>query len=107
MNVLPAISNSHHSSLNIADMKVTVKRVTEKTHWIFVQIKTKNGLTGSGEASNCFRTEAPELTRFFELVKGESPFHIKKYRKRGWPLVLGGGLNEGTAFSAIEQPCGI
>ena len=26
-----------------------------------------------------------------------------KYRKRGWPLVLGGGLNEGTAFSAIEQ----
>jgi hypothetical protein len=42
------------------------------------------------------------LQTFFELVRGDSPLNVERYRQRGMPLVKG-DLVVATAFSAVEQ----
>src|SRR5438045_8172025 len=85
-------------------------RATERTVWLFVRLRTDAGLTGLGEASDAFgfanttredsaRMEA-ELRGLFELVKGQSPLDVERYRQRGLALASK-GLLQATAFSAL------
>ena len=89
--------------LRITEMEVIVVRATARTTWLNVRLTTNQGLTGLGEASLGRRTELPELTPFFALVREESPFRIEQYRQRGWPRAASGDRAQATAFSAIEQ----
>ena len=88
-------------------------RVTERTVWLIVRLRTNAGLIGLGEASDAFgfanttkqdaaRMDA-ELRGFFGLVDGKSPLEIGAYRQQGERFVAKAGLVSATAFSAIEQ----
>ncbi|QRR00761.1 hypothetical protein [Dyadobacter sandarakinus] len=44
-----------------------------------------------------------EIRRIFELVKGESPFHIEQFWQRGLKSAAESGKASITAFSAIEH----
>lgn len=89
-------------------------KISERGNWLFLRLRTDKGLTGLGEASHGLigvglaprDADAPTkamLGKFFELVRGQSPFDVERYRTRGWKLARDGGRPGITAFSAIEQ----
>lgn len=88
-------------------------RATTRTVWLIVRLRTDQGLTGLGEASDAFgflnttRENAArmhtELQRFFGLIQGKSVLEIEGYRQNAFPLAATGGLISATACSAIEQ----
>ncbi len=89
--------------LRITEMEVIGVRATMRTNWIFVRLTTNDGQTGLGEASVNRRLNLPELSGFFNLVRGRSPFEIERYRQAGWATASTGDREQATAFSAIEQ----
>jgi len=99
--------------LKITGMEVLVVRVNQRGDWVFVRLRTDKGVTGLGEASHGggFTRASGErnaamrqaLADFFEMVRGESPFEIEQYRKRGREKAKAGGRLTATAFSALEQ----
>lgn len=97
--------------LVITGLKVHTVKVNQRGNWYFVELLTNGGLSGLGEASHGFTVSDPggetrlktELSAFFELVKGESPFTVEQFRQRGLPRARAGGKTAITAFSGIEQ----
>ena len=89
--------------LRIEEMAFTSVRVSERTVWMFVHLRTNLGLSGLGECSVGRRRELPELKEAFEAARGRSPFDIEAYRAAGRERAAAGGILEATAFSAIEQ----
>ena len=98
----------------ITAMELFEVKVSERGNWLFVRLRTDKGLTGLGEASHGLigvglaprDADAPTkamLVKFFDLVRGESPFDVAQYRTRGWKLARDGARPGMTAFSAIEQ----
>ncbi len=90
-------------SLRIEEMELTSVRVSERTAWMFVHVRTNLGLAGLGECSLGNRRELPALEEAFEAARGRSPFDIEAYRAAGRERAKAGGMFEATAFSAIEQ----
>jgi len=98
--------------LRVTGIDLIPIRVTARTVWLIVQLRTDAGLSGLGEASDAFgfaNTTVEDVARmrsqlqaFFELVDGRSPFEIESYRELGEPAARQ-GLVAATAFSAIEQ----
>jgi galactonate dehydratase len=98
--------------LRLTSVELLPIRATARTVWLIVRLKTDTGLVGLGEASDAFgfaNTTADDAARmrgqlstFFDLVNGKSPFEIELYRQRGEALARQ-GLVPATAFSAIEQ----
>jgi len=98
--------------LRITSFELLPIRATYRTVWLVVLLKTDSGLVGLGEASDAFgfaNTTSDDATRmraqlssFFELINGRSPFEIESYRQRG-EAIARKGLVPATAFSAIEQ----
>jgi galactonate dehydratase len=106
----PLLRAAGHPPLKITGMEVFVVKVNVRGNWIFVRLQTDRGLTGLGEASHGggFRGEGDRrmqsvLASYFELVRGQSPFEIEAYRRRGRAKAKAAGRMEATAFSAIEQ----
>lgn len=89
--------------LRITGMDTFIVRATRRTHWIFLRLRTNQGLTGLGEASLGRETDLSSLRAFFDLVRDESPFGIEEYRRRGIGRAASGDRRVATAFSAIEQ----
>jgi galactonate dehydratase len=100
-------------NVRITGFELLPVRATERTVWLIVRLRTHEGITGLGEASDAFgfantskkdaRRMEEELRRFFELVEGKSPLEIEAYRQKGEPMAAKGGLISATAFSAVEQ----
>jgi galactonate dehydratase len=98
--------------LRVTGFELLPIRATSRTVWLIVRLRTDAGLVGLGEASDAFgfaNTTAADAARmrsqlsaFFELVNGRSPFEIESYRQRGEAMARQ-GLVPATAFSAIEQ----
>jgi galactonate dehydratase len=99
--------------LRVTGIELLPVRATERTVWLIVLLRTDEGLTGLGEASDAFgfanttkqdaaRMES-ELRRFFGLIEGNSPLNIGAYRQQAERLVTEGDLVSATAYSAIEQ----
>jgi galactonate dehydratase len=99
--------------LHVTGIELLPVRATERTVWLIVRLRTDEGLTGLGEASDAFgfanttkqdaaRMES-ELHRFFALIEGKSPLDIGAYRQQAERLVTEGGLVSATAYSAVEQ----
>ena len=84
-------------------MELTSVRVSERTAWMFVHLRTNLGLEGLGECSLGNRRELPTLDDAFEAARGRSPFDIEAYRAAGRERAAAGDRFEATAFSAIEQ----
>ena len=99
--------------LRVTGLELLPVRATERTVWLFVRLRTDNGLVGLGEASDAFgfanttRQDAvrmeSELRGFFSLIEGRSPLDLGRYRAQGEPAAMKGGLIAATAYSAIEQ----
>ena len=100
-------------SVHVTGFELIPVRATERTVWLMVRLRTDQGLTGHGEASDAFgflnttaqnavRMQA-ELQKFFGLVQGKSPLEIEAYRQQALSLAATGGLISATACSAIEQ----
>ncbi len=96
-------SGAAERSLRVEEMTLSFVRVSERTTWMFVHLRTNLGLSGLGECSVGRRSELPELKEAFEAARGRSPFDIEAYRAAGRELAATGGILEATAFSAIEQ----
>ncbi len=98
--------------LRLTGFELLPIRATSRTVWLIVRLRTDAGLVGLGEASDAFgfaNTTADDAARmrtqlsaFFELINGRSPFEIESYRQRGESMARQ-GLVPATAFSAIEQ----
>jgi len=94
----------------ITGLKIHVVKVNHRGSWVFIELYTNKGIIGIGEASQGVKavtTEEQQLIRkeiskFYELVKGESPFTTEQYRQRGWKQATASRLSA-TAFSGIEQ----
>jgi len=95
--------------LTIESMEVFTVKVSQRGNWLFVRLKTDKGVTGIGEASHGVLGLSDEqpmralLAKFFEMVKGESPFAVEQFHKRGRAQAKAGRRPSATAFSAIEQ----
>ena len=96
-------SGAAERSLRVEEMAFTSVRVSERTTWMFVHLRTNLGLSGLGECSVGRRRELPALQGAFEAARGRSPFDIEAYRAAGREQAATGGIVEATAFSAIEQ----
>lgn len=95
-------SGAAEGKLRIEELELTSVRVSERTTWMFVHLRTNLGLAGLGECSLGKRRELPALGEAFEAVRGRSPFDIEAYRAAARERAAG-GIFEATAFSAIEQ----
>ncbi|MCY3964809.1 MAG: mandelate racemase/muconate lactonizing enzyme family protein [Acidobacteria bacterium] len=89
--------------LRIEELELTSVRVSERTTWLFVHVRTNLGLSGLGECSLGRRRELPALGEAFEAARGRSPFDIEAYRAAGREHAATGDIFKATAFSAIEQ----
>ncbi len=96
-------SGAAERSLRVEEMSLTSVRVSERTAWMFVHLRTNRGLAGLGECSVGNRRELPALNDAFEAARGRSPFDIEAYRAAGRERAAAGAIFEATAFSAIEQ----
>lgn len=114
-SVMTVFSQSHTESsfgnkLLVTKIKVYKVKVNQRGSWYFIELITDKGLSGFGEASHAFgglsvegdKALNKELSHFFELVKGQSPFNIEQFRQRGWNRATQSKIS-GTAFSGIEQ----
>ena len=95
--------------LKIESMEVFTVKVSQRGNWLFVRLKTDKGVTGLGEASHGILGTADDrpmresLATLFEMVRGEAPFAVEQFHKRGRAQAKAGGRRTATAFSAIEQ----
>jgi len=89
--------------LRVEEVDLASVRVSERTAWMFVHLRTNLGLEGLGECSLGRRRELPELQQAFEAARGRSPFDIEAYRAAGRERAAEGDIADATAFSAIEQ----
>ena len=84
-------------------METFIVQATGRTNWIFVRLRTNQGITGLGEASLGQQTDLSALQEFFALIRDEPPFNIERYRQRGYGRAGAGDRRMATAFSALEQ----
>jgi galactonate dehydratase len=100
-------------NLRVRGFELIPVRATERTVWLIVRLRTDQGLSGLGEASDAFgfanttkqdamRMES-ELRTFFGLVEGKSPLDVEAYRQKAEPIAAAGRLVPATAYGAIEQ----
>jgi galactonate dehydratase len=99
--------------LRVTSFELFPVRASSRTVWLIVRLRTDQGLTGLGEASDAFgfanttkenaQQMEVELQKFFELIQGRSPLDVTEYRQKAEPIAARGGLVTATAYSALEQ----
>ena len=105
----PLLGAAALPKLKIESMEVFTVKVSQRGNWLFVRLKTDKGVTGLGEASHGILGTADDrpmresLATLFEMVRGEAPFAVEQFHKRGRAQAKAGGRRTATAFSAIEQ----
>ena len=110
----PMLKAASRPRLAITAMELFEVKVSERGNWLFLRLSTDKGIKGIGEASHGVIGvgRAPDganaamhklIPKFFELVRGESPFDVEQYRARGWKMARDAKRPGITAFSAIEQ----
>jgi len=88
----------------VASLETFVVKVNRRGNWIFVRLRTSDGVTGVGDASH--GDDAATLRRlhqYFELLKGRSVHDIEAYRSRVFPLIEKEGRAAIVAASALEH----
>jgi len=96
--------------LTISDMEVLRVHINKRGNWVLPRLKTANGLTGLGDASQS-TNEAQcvgFLKQYLELMRGHSIFDVEWFRRATAPIRSQNGGNFGrtpaaVAASAFEQ----
>jgi galactonate dehydratase len=89
----------------IATLEVFRVHINKRGNWIIPRLKTENGLTGLGDASqggNDGQTLV-WLKRFSDLLKGRSVFEIAWFRQASLAGLAEGGKPAAVAASALEH----
>lgn len=99
--------------MRITDFELFPVRASSRTVWLIVRVRTDEGVSGLGEASDAFgfanttvaqaRQMELALGNFVQLAAGCSSFGITEYWRLAEPLARAGGVVSATACSAVEQ----
>lgn len=96
--------------LTIADMDVVRVRVNKRGGWTLPRLKTSNGLSGLGDASQSTSDEEvlQFLKRYLDMMRGRSIFEVEWFRRASAPIIAQNGGNFGrtpatVAASGFEQ----
>ena len=94
----------------ISDLELVHVRVNKRGNWLIPRLKTANGLTGLGDASQSTGDEQciGFLKQYLEMLRGRSIFDIAWFRRASAPIRTQNGGNFGrtpaaVAASALEQ----
>ena len=97
----PAAARREHT---VAGLEIFRVKVNRRGDWLLARIRTENGLTGIGEASQARDEAAIAVMRgLFEKLKGRSIFDIEWLRSEAQPRIAAEGMPAAVALSAIEQ----
>lgn len=94
----------------IFDIDLVQVRVNKRGNWTIPRLKTSNGLTGLGDASQSTNDEQciQFLRQYLDMMRGRSVFDIEWFRRASGPICAQNGGNFGrtpssVAASAFEQ----
>lgn len=94
----------------ISDMELVHVRVNKRGNWLIPRLKTANGLSGLGDASQSTNDEEciRFLRQYLDMLRGKSVFDVAWFRRASAPVRAQNGGNfgrtpSGVAASAIEQ----
>jgi galactonate dehydratase len=94
----------------ISDMELVHVRINRRGNWTVPRLKTSNGLSGLGDASQSTNDEQciRFLKQYLDMLRGRSIFDIAWFRRASAPIRAQNGGNFGrtpsaVAASAIEQ----
>src|SRR5689334_15386660 len=92
VGVLPAVAKVSPRSA-IAALEVFRVHINKRGNWIIPRLKTENGLTGLGDASQGGNDEQTLvwLKRFADLLKGRSVFDVAWFRQASLARLAEGG----------------
>lgn len=107
---IAASANREAAKLTISDMELVHVRVNRRGDWVIPRLKTSNGLSGLGDASQstddgqCIRF----LKQYLDMMRGRSAFDIAWFCRASAPIRAQKGDNFGrtpssVAASAFEQ----
>lgn len=94
------------AQLTIGDLEVFRLRVNKRGNWTIIRLKTTNGLTGLGDATQSSRDEETilYLKQFAALLKDRSIFDVEWFRQQVAPvLAQNPGSRANIAASALEH----
>jgi galactonate dehydratase len=98
------------AKLTISDMELVHVHINKRGNWTIPRLKTSNGLTGLGDASQSTNDGqcVAFLKQYLELIRGRSIFDIEWFRRATAPIRTQNGGNfgrtpSGVAASAVEQ----
>lgn len=101
---LPAVAKASPRTA-IAALEVFRVHINKRGNWIIPRLKTENGLTGLGDASQSGNDEQTLvwLKRFSDLLKDRSVFEIGWFRQASLAGIAQGGKAAAVAASALEH----
>lgn len=107
---LAAAASKQAAKFTISDMELVHVRVNKRGNWVIPRLKTTNGLTGLGDASQSTSDEQCILflKQYLGMLRGRSIFDIAWFRRATAPIraANGGGYGRNPssmAASALEQ----
>jgi galactonate dehydratase len=107
---LAAAANKEAARHTISDMDLVNVRINKRGNWVIPRLKTANGLSGLGDASQSTSDEQciGFLKQYLGMLRGRSIFDIAWFRRATAPIraANGGGYGRtpsSMAASAIEQ----
>jgi galactonate dehydratase len=92
--------------LTVGELEVFRLRVNKRGNWTIARLKTANGLTGLGDATQSSRDEETllYLKQFAAVLKDRSIFDVEWFRKQVAPVIeQNPGSRANIAASALEQ----
>jgi galactonate dehydratase len=102
-----AFAGSQHSlpKLKIDGLEVFRVKVNRRGNWTIARLKTKEGLTGLGDASQSGKDEQTlvYLKQFSDLLRGRTIFDVEWLRKVTAPIIAQYGTPAAVAASALDQ----
>ena len=99
-----AIARAQRQAPLLESIEVFHVRVNHRGNWILVRMKAGGGVTGIGDASHGADEQTlPLLRKYFEWLKGQTPFSVEPYRRALMKQAEADGRSGAVAFSALEQ----
>jgi galactonate dehydratase len=101
----PIYSQQKLPNLTVDDVEVFHVKVNKRGNWTIVRLKTSDGLTGLGDASQSGDDSKTfiYIKQFAALLRGQSIFNIEWFHKATASVIAQNGVAAAVAASALEQ----